>query len=91
MSRLIWYLFFYLAEEEIVRKHAAEQSEIIMDMIEKREEVHYRSRTSPYPGTTIMRFAVPDDKVSWKVCRFIIGQGHPCIQGQVNGYEVCSS
>ena len=84
--------FFFYAEEEIVRKHAAEQSEIIMDMIEKREEVHYRSRTSPYPGTTIMRFAVPDDKVPWKVCRrLIIGQRHPCIQEQVNGYEVCSS
>ena len=61
----------FSTEEEKARKRADKEREIVEDMIEEREEVHYRSRQSPYPGTQIIRFPVADSQVPWRVCRSV--------------------
>ena len=58
---------FKFPAEQQANARSEKQREVVGDMIEKREELHYRSRSSPYPGTTLMRFPVPNEKVSWKV------------------------
>ncbi|CAL1536039.1 unnamed protein product, partial [Lymnaea stagnalis] len=54
-------------QEELQKKRrlAAKESKLAQDL-ESRES-HYKSRISPYPGTHIMRFNVPDDKVHWEI------------------------
>lgn len=38
-----------------------------MMMIEKRKQLHVKSRISQYPGSNIQRFSVPDEFVMWEV------------------------
>ena len=63
---LISLISSFAAEEE-ARELSEKQKEIVDEMMEKRWENHYRSRSSPYPETQVMRFPVPDNKVSWQV------------------------
>lgn len=34
--------------------------------------IHHKARSSPYPGSTIRRFDVPDDKVDWGVSKLVV-------------------
>ncbi|XP_052804145.1 transient receptor potential cation channel subfamily M member-like 2 isoform X2 [Mya arenaria] len=61
-----------IREEGNYSKELAEQTKKMMDdravleeLFAQRLKVHFRSRQSPYLGSDIVRFHVPDDKVSW--------------------------
>ncbi|KAK3605981.1 hypothetical protein CHS0354_019660 [Potamilus streckersoni] len=54
-------------EKKQEEKKAAEARALVYHMLEGQVKVHTRSRTSPYPGTNIHRFEVPNDKVPWDV------------------------
>ncbi|XP_021362499.1 transient receptor potential cation channel subfamily M member 2-like isoform X2 [Mizuhopecten yessoensis] len=49
-----------------IRKRKQEQ-DLALTIIEKKRELHYRSRSSPYPGCSVTRFFVPDDMVFWEI------------------------
>ncbi|CAG5118818.1 unnamed protein product, partial [Candidula unifasciata] len=55
-------------EDELRRRKAREERErkLVQDLLEKKILTHYKSRLSPYPGTKIMRFHVPDEKTLWE-------------------------
>ncbi|KAL3836664.1 hypothetical protein ACJMK2_022086 [Sinanodonta woodiana] len=54
-------------EKKREKKKAAEARAIVYHMLEGQVKVHSRSRTSPYPGTDLHRFEVPNEKVPWDV------------------------
>ncbi|XP_069120927.1 transient receptor potential cation channel subfamily M member-like 2 isoform X1 [Argopecten irradians] len=52
--------------KEIEIKRRKKVEDLALTTIEKKRELHYRSRSSPYPGSSVTRFFVPDDLVFWE-------------------------
>ncbi|XP_060580659.1 transient receptor potential cation channel subfamily M member-like 2 isoform X2 [Ruditapes philippinarum] len=55
-----------LEEKRKLEIKAGEERAKVREMLLRGINCHFRSRTSPYPGSLISRFPVPDDKVSWE-------------------------
>ncbi|XP_033724836.1 transient receptor potential cation channel subfamily M member-like 2 isoform X2 [Pecten maximus] len=51
---------------EIEKKKRKRNEDLALTNIEKKRELHYRSRSSPYSGSNVTRFFVPDELVFWE-------------------------
>ncbi|XP_064594682.1 transient receptor potential cation channel subfamily M member-like 2 isoform X2 [Liolophura sinensis] len=54
-------------EKKQLEEKAKKDKELVKKMIVDRKELHYKSRQSPYPGSSVVRGVVPDEKVYWEV------------------------
>ncbi|XP_041372305.1 transient receptor potential cation channel subfamily M member-like 2 [Gigantopelta aegis] len=54
-------------DQQEKEKQALEEKRLVQMLREKRIESHFKSRQQIYPGSTIHRFPVPDEKVLWEI------------------------
>lgn len=62
---------FNFSEKRRLEIKAGEERAKVREMLLRGINCHFRSRMSPYLGSDVARFPVPDDKVSWDVCTCI--------------------
>ncbi|XP_035828049.1 transient receptor potential cation channel subfamily M member-like 2 isoform X2 [Aplysia californica] len=54
-------------EEKKKKKKEEKEKKLVQDLMEKKINSHYKSRLSPYLGSNVTRFSVPDEKVLWEI------------------------
>ncbi|XP_059152108.1 transient receptor potential cation channel subfamily M member-like 2 isoform X2 [Physella acuta] len=55
--------------EELKKKQAQDENDkkVVQELLQKKKDFNFMSRTSPYPATTVQRQKVPDEMVQWEI------------------------